>query len=248
MASRNDDRYEGVDALMAAITDEPLPEGALDDPYVAAEHRAALADVALLREQLRLIGGTLADAPARTEAEVRPLPVRTATTTNRRRRPFALALRTLAAAAAATVVVGMGGWLIAQGGAGEDSGSGTSSADQGAKTEGGDGSQTAAGYVACARLIAEGTVVRVEPVPGTGQDRITLDVERHYKPEEGEDEVVFPMDENADPRLREGDHVLVGISGDEATPDTWTVGEKDIADERARILDALPESESLGCE
>ncbi len=248
MASRNDDRYEGVDALMAAITDEPLPEGALDDPRAAAEHRAALADVALLREQLGLIGDTLAEAPAaHTEAEVRRLPARNPTAHSRRRRPFALALRTLAAAAAATVVVGMGGWLIAQGGAGDDSGSGASSADQ-AKTEDANESRTAAGYVACARLIVEGTVARVEPVPGTGQDRITVDVERHYKPEKGEDEVVFPMDENVDPRLREGDHVLIGISGDEATPDIWTVGEEDIADERAWILGALPESESLGCE
>ena len=57
--------YEGMDALMAAITDEPLPEGARDDAEFLAEHRSALADIALLREQLRLMGDTLAaETPA----------------------------------------------------------------------------------------------------------------------------------------------------------------------------------------
>jgi hypothetical protein len=55
--------YEGdsaADALLAAITDEPLPEGAHDDAEFMAEHRSATADVALLREQLRIMGDTLA--------------------------------------------------------------------------------------------------------------------------------------------------------------------------------------------
>ncbi|WP_328496345.1 hypothetical protein OHS59_29320 [Streptomyces sp. NBC_00414] len=57
--------YEGIDALLAAITDEPLPEGARDDPAFMAEHRSAVADVALLREQLRIMGDTLAaESPA----------------------------------------------------------------------------------------------------------------------------------------------------------------------------------------
>ncbi|MGW6015843.1 hypothetical protein [Streptomyces sp. NPDC055210] len=53
--------YEGIDALLAALTDEPLPAGARDDPEFMAEHRSAVADVALLREQLRIMGDTLAD-------------------------------------------------------------------------------------------------------------------------------------------------------------------------------------------
>ncbi|MFE6526804.1 hypothetical protein ACFVON_34340, partial [Streptomyces sp. NPDC057794] len=48
------------DPLMAALTGEPLPEDA--GPGARAEHRAARADVALLREQLGLIGDALADA------------------------------------------------------------------------------------------------------------------------------------------------------------------------------------------
>ncbi|MDQ1029242.1 hypothetical protein QF035_006824 [Streptomyces umbrinus] len=60
--------YEGMDALMAALTDEPLPEDARDDAEFLAEHRSALADVALLREQLRLMGDTLAAETPGTEA------------------------------------------------------------------------------------------------------------------------------------------------------------------------------------
>ncbi|MEV5358713.1 hypothetical protein AB0L15_37690, partial [Streptomyces sp. NPDC052693] len=48
------------DPLMAAITGEPLPQDA--DAAARAEHRAARADVALLREQLGLVGDALADA------------------------------------------------------------------------------------------------------------------------------------------------------------------------------------------
>lgn len=60
--------YEGVDALLAAITDEPLPEGAHEDAEFMAEHRSAAADLALLRKQLALIGDTLAEGAETTEA------------------------------------------------------------------------------------------------------------------------------------------------------------------------------------
>ena len=39
-------------------------------------------------------------------------------------------------------------------------------------------SLSAPGYVACARLIVEGTVADVEPVPGAAQDRVVLAVDR----------------------------------------------------------------------
>ncbi|MCX4908665.1 hypothetical protein [Streptomyces sp. NBC_00878] len=71
--------YEGMDALLAALTDEPLPEGARDDAEFLAEHRSAAADIALLREQLRIMGDTLAtQTPAeeggRPEPEPSPSP------------------------------------------------------------------------------------------------------------------------------------------------------------------------------
>ncbi|MGI5425871.1 hypothetical protein [Streptomyces sp. CA-179760] len=274
--------YEGMDALMAAILGDPVPGEARRDADFMAAHRAAVTDVALLREQLTLLGDTLAhgdealleargeaaDPAGRTAAAgptagpraaahgagpgaaadsaVRVLPVRSRPS---RPRPLSLALRGLVAAAAATVVVGMG-WLVVQGGAGAgDDSAGSSAADSAARPQDGgeDAGLSHAGYLACARLVVEGTVAEVEPVPGTGQDRVTLDVERSYKPAEGKERVVFPMGEDVDPRLRPGDHVLVGITGTQAEPDIWSVGEKDIARERAWITAALPESRTLPC-
>ncbi|MDQ0748502.1 hypothetical protein QF034_002733 [Streptomyces africanus] len=354
MTARNDDDrrdadYDGMDALMAALVDDPLPEGARRDPAFMTAHRAATADVALLREQLLLMGDTLAhdtawdvagpEAGARTRPEaggpagpapaagsagaaarvrlggrgavadaspeaggrhadgpggaagpsseavdppgrapatgpadgarvvhadgpgaggdpsVRVLPVGSRAhggLSRRRSRPRALdvVLRGLVAAAAATVVVGMG-WLVVQGdhGSGADSDSGSTADAAAGAPRGEEGAKLShAGYLACARLVAEGTVAGVEPVPGTGQDRVTLDVDRSYKPAKGLDRIVFPLDEDVDPLLRPGDHVLVGITRGQAQPDLWSVGEKEIARARAWITAALPESATLPCE
>ncbi|MFF4354282.1 hypothetical protein [Streptomyces sp. NPDC001530] len=247
--------YEGsaaMDALLAAITEEPLPEGAHDDAEFMAEHRSALADVALLREQLAVIGDALADR----REETKPVPRRTSRKRTRRperaprnrgRRPLALAVGTLAAAAVAAMVVGMG-WLIAQGGMGGGDDTASSAKADSGDNKNADSSLSAPGYIACSRLIAEGTVTEVEPVPGTAQDRITLDVDRYYKPAKGKDQVTFVMDRDVDPRLRKDDHVLVGIPRNSASPDIWTTGEKDIARERAWILKALPRAQGVRCE
>ncbi|MEV7347190.1 hypothetical protein [Streptomyces sp. NPDC093544] len=234
--------YEGVDALLAAITDEPLPEGAQDDAEFMAEHGSALADVALLREQLTLIGDALADN-AKTATAVKPVYVRAP----RNRRPLRVALGALAVTCAAALMAGMG-WLVVQAGQGVGD-AGSSSADKAAgvqEDDGGDSKLSAPGYIACSRLIVEGTVAQVEPLPGTAQDRITLDVSRYYKPDKGEDRITFLMDEDIDPRLQKGDHVMVGIAGGEASPDMWTTSEQEIARERTWILDALPDSRELG--
>ncbi|WP_086562755.1 hypothetical protein [Streptomyces africanus] len=278
MTARNDDDrrdadYDGMDALMAALVDDPLPEGARRDAAFMAAHRAAAADVALLREQLLLMGDTLAGDTRTEVTEPRGEPragepgavgdpsVRVVLPvgpraheglSGRRSRPRALdvVLRGLVAAVAATVVAGMG-WLVVQGdhGSGADSDSG-STADAAAGAPRGDEAAklSHAGYLACARLVAEGTVAEVEAVPGTGQDRVTLDVDRSYKPAKGQDRIVFPLDEDVDPLLRPGDHVLVGITRGQAQPDLWSVGEKEIARARAWITAALPESATLPCE
>ncbi|GHI07672.1 hypothetical protein AQI88_25485 [Streptomyces cellostaticus] len=52
--------YAGMDALMAAITGEPLPEEARQDAAYLTEHRSAEADVAVLREQLTWLAEALA--------------------------------------------------------------------------------------------------------------------------------------------------------------------------------------------
>jgi hypothetical protein len=267
--------YEGVDALLAAITDAAPPEGARDDVVFMAEYRSAAADVDVLREQLVIIGDALADSGRQSESahtsSRKPRKPRKSKRLQRfeksgkdqqaqgarapgggrpggfpkrrSRHPGALAVGTLAAAAVATLVVGMG-WLVAHDGGGADV---TSSSDSKAADRPSAGSFSGPGYIACSRLIAEGEVTEVLPVPGTGQDRITLDVYHYYKPAKGEKAVTFLMDRNAGPRPHLGDEVLVGIRQHAVTPDIWTTGEKDIARDRSWIVRALPESQGMEC-
>ncbi|SFN47045.1 hypothetical protein SAMN04487980_102166 [Streptomyces sp. cf124] len=273
--------YAGMDALMAALLDEPLPEDALRDAEFVASHEAAVADLALLREQLGLIGDALATpgeeavngvapgragaarpggtAGAETEpgqvsgpatapsASVTPLPSRP----SRARRARRLTTGTLAAAAAASVVLVIGwGMLQPGGGASSSKSSDAAVSDQ---ADGDAGSREGAslsreGYVACSRTIVEGAVTEVESVPGVEQDRITVEVDRWIKPDKGEDRIVFPMSHDVDPRLKKGDHVLLGFPMDSAQPDIWTTGEAEIARERAWIEEALPESKKITCD
>ncbi|MBC9724480.1 hypothetical protein [Streptomyces sp. TRM68367] len=243
------DGYDGADPLMSVITDEPLTEAARTDPVLLAEHRTAAADVALLRDQLGIIGRALGE-PA---AAPHPAPVR-APRPRRRRRPLALAFGTLAVACAGALVAGLG-WLVVQAGSGHDD-AGGASATSDSRSDSREAAGTLFGnprYLACARLVAEGTVTDVQQVPGTEQERITLGVTRSYKPEpepkpdKAEDTVTFVQDIDARPRLREGDRALVGIPRNAATPDAVFVGERKIAPERAWITRSLPESRTLSC-
>ncbi|MGC9376369.1 hypothetical protein [Streptomyces sp. MH13] len=234
----------GQDALMAAITGEPLAPGADAD----AEYRSAAADVALLREQLGIIGRSLSE----------PLPAPRVSPVGEpsrrpRRRPLALALGGLAAACAATVVTGLG-WLVVQdgGGALDDTASGSAEAgDRQADSAGAGGVAFGSPrYLACARLVAEGTVTRAEPLPGAGRHRVTLDVTRSHKPRErpgntGE-RITFVLDDTT-ARLVEGDRALIGIPLDGDSPDAVITGEEAIAAERAWITASLPESRTLTC-
>ncbi|MEU6802980.1 pentapeptide repeat-containing protein [Streptomyces neyagawaensis] len=286
--------YGGMDALMAALLDEPLPEEALADGEFMAARRAAAADVRMLREQLGLIGDALAGADAgagASEAEagappgrpvaarpgdaagaetvtgrrpapetapvapVTPLPTWPARP-RRRRRALSVAFGTLAAAAAATVVVGLGAVVVQSGlgGSADDAGSTASKqqdSDSSKDSAGGgnaDGKVDPQSYdIACARLIVEGTVVSVEPVPGTERDRVTLDVDRYYKPDQGGKEIVFPLDEDIEPHVKEGDRALVGIPRDGAEPDLWTTDPSDIAGRRAWIETEAREAEGETC-
>ncbi|WP_329299682.1 hypothetical protein OG410_15515 [Streptomyces sp. NBC_00659] len=259
--------YEGVDALLAAITDAELPEGARDDVVFMAEHRSAAADVDVLREQLVIIGDALADSgrsagpvPAsqkpgksgrsgkyrRAEGPRASGGGRPGGAPKKRFRPSrAAVVGTLAAAAVATLVVGMG-WLAATGGSDVTS-SNSAASDDKVQDSGDSGSLSAPGYIACSRLIVEGTVTKVAAVPGTAQDRITLDVFHYYKPARGEKEVTFLMDQAVDPRLHRGDEVLIGIQRHTSTPDIWTTGEQQIARDRSWIVKALPESRGMRC-
>ncbi|CAM5382054.1 MULTISPECIES: hypothetical protein [Streptomyces] len=154
---RGHGEYGGMDALMAAITGDPLPEEARRDPAVLAEHRAAEADVAVLRDHLvRLAEALTGEEGTEEAAEVSPdalsaLPPaarprgRTRPSAPTRparpprpgrpggpRRTLRIALGSLAGAAAFSLVLGFG-WLVAQGGGagGADDRSGASSAAKG---------------------------------------------------------------------------------------------------------------------
>ncbi|MFI8532763.1 hypothetical protein ACIGMX_21295 [Streptomyces aquilus] len=229
--------HRDVDALMAALTGEPLPDDA--DAALRAEHRAATDDIALLREQLGLIGDTLAREP-------RPAPRPAARPARVRGWAPRLAFGTLAVAAAASVVTGLG-WLIATGG--------NDSADAGSSAS--DKSQTGAEagprfgsphYLACTRLVVEGKVTSVERLADQVQLRITLDVVRYYKQDgEGPKRLTYVVDDVFVDGLHKGDRVLFGVLQGDAVPDHWVVGEKEVARERAWVQASLPESRGLPC-
>ncbi|MEV8315499.1 hypothetical protein AB0Q95_15135 [Streptomyces sp. NPDC059900] len=249
------------DALMLALTDEPLPGDAGRDPQLAAEHAAAVADVALLREQIGVVGRALA-APATAAVPV-PVPVPVPPPDRRagvrpagvRRRRVTVAFGLAAATAAASLVGGLA-WLAMESGGGitasNDSdaakGAAPEAGDQRADGGGSDGADQKSGaYVPCARLVVEGTVKRVEPIPGGVSERIVLDVTRYYKPDQGAKQVTFVMDADVDPRLRPGDRTLIGIPEGEASPDIWSKGEKDLAKDRAWIERELREGKGMRC-
>ncbi|MFE0400390.1 hypothetical protein ACFW19_00750 [Streptomyces nigra] len=248
--------HDGADALMTAITGEPLPPGAREDAAFLAEHRAAEADLAVLREQLGLIGHALAEPPPAAPApEPAPaLPVRPSP--RPRRRAFSLALGGLAVAAAASVMAGMG-WLMSGGGTGAADSSGLDAGSSAEKQSDARGvAFGSARYLACSRLVAEGEATAVERLPGTTTLRITLSLTRVYFPEVPEEdakgskpdeEQVFVVDENVVPGIRAGDPVLVGVPRGADQPDFWAVGERQIALERAMVTASLPEARELTC-
>jgi hypothetical protein len=225
---------------MAVLMDRPLSDEARADAAFMAEHGAAAADVALLREQL----GLLAEALAEPATAPKPAPV-SAVRPVRTRRPRALnlAFGALAVVAVAAVLSGMA-WLLAQTGS-NMAGGASDSAAKAADGKQGRGPM----YTACAQLVVEGRVTAVERVPGTGQRRVTLRVTRYYKPAGGKDELTFLTDESIDPAPREGEQVLVGFADRAAVPDLWVTGKQEIADERAALVpDASPSATGTpGC-
>jgi hypothetical protein len=227
--------HDGLDALMAAITDEPLPESAAADPAFLAEHRSARADLALLREQLAIIGGTLAeDAPA-----AKPVPVRPSRARHHAR---TFAFGTLAVAAVASVVTGLG-WLFGHGGADNLSSadSGSSKAESGVRF----GSPS---YLACAVTVAEGEVTVVKELPTTGELQVTVHVTHSYKPTSPVANLTYVISEYDLPEpLAKGTRVLFGVTEGSPSPDHWVVGEQEIARERAWITASLPASRGLTC-
>jgi hypothetical protein len=175
-----------------------------------------------------------------------------------------MALGALAVVCAGALVAGLG-WLLAAaggqhgqaasdaaGGAGSAPGADRGEVGSAAPRQPGPGAQDSGPqgsgerYVACARLIAEGTVDTVERLPGGSRYRITLRVERYYRPAQGAPEATFVWSTAAVPAPRPGQHVLVGIPRGAQSPDLWSTG-ADVPHDRAWILAALPEAGDEGC-
>jgi hypothetical protein len=245
VATQNEDD-DGVDALMAAITGEPVPEAARADAAYLAEHRVATADVALLREQLGIIGEALSAPPPRPEPE----PVRTLRPAPRRRPALrALAFGTLAMAVGAGMITGLS-WLVAHNGGVNDASSG--SADSKATVGAGKGSKTPGPlsdpelYVACSSLLVEGNVTGVQP----GSDprkRITLAVTRSYRPAHSPSDITVVLAAGATPAPRPGQHVLVGVPKGTHTATLWAVGDDAVAADRDAIVGVLADAGGVTC-
>ncbi|MFF2506154.1 hypothetical protein ACFVTY_22595 [Streptomyces sp. NPDC058067] len=225
--------------LMLALAGEPLPPEDRGDPEAAAAYAEAAADVALLGEQLRGIGDALAADPGRVRP---PAPV----VRLRPHRPrLRLALGSLAAVGACGIA-GVMMWLVAQ--PGDYAASGGADKSVSDNRQAGKGAELSPeGFVACSRIVVEGTVDRVAPVPGIDGDRITLMVTHRYKPARGPAKVTFWMDHGVDPRLKPGDHTLITIPKGADHPDNWATG-KEIKPLRDMIVKALPGSRGLACD
>ncbi|MFD4835117.1 hypothetical protein ACFWPV_35595 [Streptomyces uncialis] len=196
-----------------------------------------------------------ASAPAPAAPRVpRPAPRRPPGRRNGRRiaRRFAVGVSALTCVAALAAGVS---WLNATGGLGASSESAKdvrkpamqplpSDAD---RKGDGNASLSPEGFVACSRLIFEGTVTRVEPVPDAPRDRITLDVERHYKPDKGPGRITVTMDHDVDPRLKPGQRTLISVPKGEDHPDNWATGE-DMAELRELVVGALPGARTTECD
>ncbi|MGI3197635.1 hypothetical protein ACRJ4W_01005 [Streptomyces sp. GLT-R25] len=256
--------YEGMDALMAALTDEPLPEDARDDAEFLAEHRSALADIALLRDQLRLMGDTLATETPATEPQplTKPKPLRTPRQL-REPKPFRPPkaagpsrppwYRRYAGVALGTLVVGagtamLGGmvWLGVQGG-----GAGGSSDSSAAKEDSGAGDSSLYSpemHLACSKVLVEGTVQSITPTDD-GNVRVVLKVKRYYRPEQSVAEhptITVTLLDSARADLKVGTYTLVRVPVYPQDRQDWETG-WGVGDARKGIVDALPGAQGMKC-
>lgn len=174
-------------------------------------------DMAVVRDQLRWIGDGLARAAAQQpEPEPEPVPVR------RKRRWGLFAL----AASVAVALLGTGTMYLV--------------AHNGTLDGGSQSLLTYEGLIACSSAVVEGTVERVDPVGGDWY-RVTLDVDRYYKPASGERRLTFTEEgANVPAYYKTGVRMLVLVSsfpGEGAT--TYRAGDPPYTEGRAE--DALEE-------
>ncbi|MBB1242241.1 hypothetical protein GL263_01405 [Streptomyces durbertensis] len=164
-AARESGSRSVEDPLMYVLTDEPVPEEKVRDAAFMRDYRAADEDVALLRADLERIGQALCRESAAQDVDggrtVIPAGV-----TSRVRRRWALVVAAAVVASAGVVIAGE----VRGGGQGEGNPPGAA--------------LTEVGQLACAEVVAEGTVVDTEPAGDSV--KVTLEVDRYYKPDRGE--------------------------------------------------------------
>jgi hypothetical protein len=245
-----------TDALLAAITDEPLPQEALNDPEFMAEHRSAVADVAALREQLMVMGDTLAAESERSPADT--VPVTTARPAKparswQPRRYAGLAVGALVIATGTTLLGGLV-WLGVQNSGGGDAG--VSSDSAAGKAESSSGEDTATGkapyspetYIACSKVLVQGTVLSVTR-RDDGDVRVVLEAKRYLRPEQTVAEhptIAVNLYDSARADLKVGVEALVRVPVHTQEPQEWKVG-PEAADARDELVDALPGAHGLKC-
>ncbi|MFD9498742.1 hypothetical protein [Streptomyces sp. NPDC060035] len=204
------------DELMAVL----LGQSASDpgDAPAVARYDAARRDMTALREQLHLIGDRLAttDGAPGTLTPSRPRWAR--------KGPLALAASAvIAACLAGTGIL----WSVAQ-----------------PSEEGGSAKLTEEGLMACARVVADGTISRTERA-GT-RVRVVLRVDRYLKPDRGPRETSFVVPAGEEDYFRPGTPMVVGISRfpDEGVM-SFTGGDRAAAWQW--MTAALPASRSMEC-
>lgn len=208
---------DGQDELMAVLLGEPAPD-ADQDADGAARYASAARDMAVLGEQLRVVGDRLAAPEALPEVRAPGRPRWTG------RGPLALAASVVVAAClAGTGIL----WSVAQ-----------------PSGEHGDAKLTEEGRLACARVIADGTVSRTERAAGLV--RVVLTVDRYLKPDKGPRETSFVVTGEEEDYFRPGRPMLVVVS---RFPGEGV--ESYLGDDRAvawqSMQAALPASRDLEC-
>ncbi|OON80769.1 hypothetical protein [Streptomyces tsukubensis] len=171
-------------------------------------------------------------ADAARSPEARPgRPSRTRTPRSPRRAATTRHLLRAAAALAAVSAIGGLVWLGAQ-----SAGTGGSSADgdkgaadgkslPGADAGGGRAAPAREQWIACSRVLAEGTVRTVtETEQAGGQVRVVLDVDRYYRPErsaKGHPTVTVTLGAPAAQELKPGMYAVVRTPARSSEPDEW---------------------------
>lgn len=233
---------EQLDWLAEALTGEPLPERSARGP-AAAEERGRAASGAAAAGAGR--AEPFAKGAGRPRSVGRPGGAGRPARAGGVRRGVRVVLGSVAGVMAFGLVAGLG-WVVVRSGGGA-----SMSSDKSADAKSGaDAPAQAAGgsALSCYRLLAEGTVARVDRRTRAPKIRVVLTVTRSYRPAHGPSEVAFLLGDAASPAPRRGQHVLAGVGRGRPEATLWAVGDTRVAAERARLTGTASESAPTPCD